>query len=82
MVAAVVVALLVGLSRIGLGVHYLSDVIGGWLLGIAWLSVTLTAFAIGGRNAARTDGCAAHPSVFLLGTVACLTLLTGMPVSR
>jgi membrane-associated phospholipid phosphatase len=29
--------LLVSYSRLALGVHYLSDVVGGWLLGAAWL---------------------------------------------
>lgn len=40
--AAVVVA--VGATRVALGVHYVSDVLGGWLLGTAWLGVTAAAF--------------------------------------
>jgi len=36
--AAVALALVVGLSRIYLGVHYPSDVLGGWALGAAWLA--------------------------------------------
>jgi undecaprenyl-diphosphatase len=43
-VAGLAVVVLVGLTRVGLGVHYLSDVLGGWLLGAAWLAVTATAF--------------------------------------
>lgn len=31
---------LIGLSRIYLGVHYLSDIIGGYLLGLTWLFAT------------------------------------------
>ena len=32
----------IGLSRIYLCVHYLSDVIGGYLLGFAWLILAVT----------------------------------------
>ncbi len=34
----------IGISRILLGVHYLSDVVGAWALGISWLGVTALAF--------------------------------------
>lgn len=37
--SAVCLILAVGFSRIYLGVHFLSDVLGGYLLGIGWLSV-------------------------------------------
>lgn len=41
--AAVVVPLVTGLTRIGLGVHYLSDVTAGWLLGVALPAITALA---------------------------------------
>ncbi|RUL91874.1 phosphatase PAP2 family protein [Verrucosispora sp. FIM060022] len=44
MVAVGVVVFLIGFTRIALGVHFLSDVIGAWLLGAAWLGVTAYAF--------------------------------------
>jgi undecaprenyl-diphosphatase len=36
---AVLITLLVGLSRVFLGVHYPTDVLGGWILGFAWASI-------------------------------------------
>ena len=44
----VIVALvaLIGISRILLGVHYVSDVVGAWAVGIAWLGLTTFAFEL------------------------------------
>ena len=42
--AAVTMPLVTGLCRIGLGVHWTSDVVGGWLLGTAVVVVTATVF--------------------------------------
>ena len=42
LVIALVIA--IGFSRVAIGVHYPSDVIGGWLLGVAWLAITAHAF--------------------------------------
>jgi undecaprenyl-diphosphatase len=44
-VIAALVAL-IGISRILLGVHYLSDVLGAWALGITWLGITAFAFEL------------------------------------
>jgi undecaprenyl-diphosphatase len=45
---AVIVTLVaaIGISRLLLGVHYVSDVLGGWALGITWLGVTAFAFEL------------------------------------
>ena len=45
---AVIVTLIaaIGISRLLLGVHYLSDVLGAWALGITWLGVTAFAFEL------------------------------------
>jgi undecaprenyl-diphosphatase len=41
----------VGLSRMALGVHFLSDVLAGWFLGLAWISITAYAFRVWRREA-------------------------------
>lgn len=57
----VVIVLAVGFSRLGLGVHYLSDVLAGYVLGAAWLALTTAAFAVWRTERSRgprplTDG--------------------------
>ena len=41
---AIALVVMIGISRVALGVHYPSDVAGGWLLGVAWLGITAHAF--------------------------------------
>ena len=51
--AGAALVVLVGLTRMWLGVHFLSDVVGGWALGITWTLLVAVAFDAlpGGRGA-------------------------------
>lgn len=40
MATAMLLTFLVGMSRIYLGVHYPTDVLGGWMLGFLWATIT------------------------------------------
>ncbi len=53
---AVAIPLAVGFARIGLGVHYLSDVVAGELLGLAWVSITAAVFRAWRRDVGLPDG--------------------------
>ncbi len=51
--AGAALVVLVGLTRMWLGVHFLSDVVGGWALGLAWTLLVAYAFdALPGGRAA------------------------------
>ncbi len=42
---AAVLVLAIGFTRLALGVHYISDVVGGFILGLAWLAASTAAFS-------------------------------------
>ncbi len=55
LVAALVV-LTVGWTRLALGVHFVSDVVGGYVLGAAWLAATTAAFRAWHRDRLQPAG--------------------------
>ena len=45
LVGAIVLVAAIGFTRLALGVHFISDVLGGFVLGLAWLAVSAAAFS-------------------------------------
>lgn len=58
-VVAVLMVLTIGFSRVALGVHYVSDVVAGYILGAAWLVAMTAAFSAWRRERGRP---AVHPA--------------------
>ncbi|MFL6163819.1 MAG: phosphatase PAP2 family protein [Jatrophihabitantaceae bacterium] len=50
LIAAALIVLAISFSRLILGVHFLSDVLGGWLIGGLWLSCVYRLLARAARN--------------------------------
>jgi undecaprenyl-diphosphatase len=56
--AAALMSVLIGYSRLALGVHYLSDLIAGYLSGVIWVAVAITVFGVWPTGPARGE----HPA--------------------
>jgi undecaprenyl-diphosphatase len=49
-IATAVLVIAIGISRLYLGVHYFSDVVGGYAVGILWLSVCISGLQVAERR--------------------------------
>ncbi len=59
-IAAVTWSLLMGLSRLYLGHHWLTDVTGGWLLGLCWVIVVISIHQAALRHDTARDASSDH----------------------
>ncbi len=61
-VAAALLIVAIGLSRLYLGVHYFSDVVGGYAAGVLWLSACISGLEVARRWRAGAPPAAAPPA--------------------
>ncbi len=55
MIFAVVLSIAIGISRLYLGVHYLTDVVAGWCAGLAWVSACWLLLVMFGHHPREGD---------------------------
>jgi membrane-associated phospholipid phosphatase len=60
--AAAALALLIGFSQLIVGGHYLSDVLGGYAVGLMWLVITITVGAKAHRGCPEGRSPSGHPT--------------------
>ncbi|MDQ6873116.1 MAG: bifunctional DedA family/phosphatase PAP2 family protein [Gemmatimonadota bacterium] len=61
MIATAVLVIGIGLSRLYLGVHYFSDVVAGYAVGVLWLSVCISGLQVAQRRRLATDSTGSRP---------------------
>jgi membrane-associated phospholipid phosphatase len=68
---AIMLLALIGFARVTLGVHYLSDVVGGWIFAAGWVAATSAAFRLWRKRVdprAKAGGLDAEASQHLVGS--------------
>lgn len=85
--AAAALVTVIGFTRLALGVHFLSDVLAGWLLGLGWLTVTTVAFRAWRRStglppSSATQGLAPESAPALIPAPATAELMPVFPWRR